>query len=175
MGLRPGRTMREPRRAWTRTARRIVKRAYVVGIPQAKLRMFGMGNPNLNHEIVLHLATTQKVQIRDNALEAARVAANKYFEKTIGIENYFFQIRVYPHQCLREHVALTGAGADRLSEGMRLAFGRPCGRAVLAKKNQKIMSVYAIKKFEEQAKHGLELGARKMPGHCVIVQGMAKA
>lgn len=162
--------MRDVRRSWSRTAKKVVTAAYVVGVPESRIRMHAMGNPKMvdKADLTLSLATSQPVQIRDNAMEAARVSANKVFEKAILPEDYFLQVRVYPHQCLREHIMMSGAGADRLSDGMRLAFGRPAGRAVIAKKGQKLMTVYTLKKYEENARRGLKIAAGKLPGKCRI-------
>lgn len=169
MGLKPARTQREPRRAWTRTARRKMKRAYIKGVPDSKIRVFNMGDAKVEDcEITVDLVSHLHCQIRDNALEAARVMANKIFENKIGKENYRFKIRVYPHQALREHAILTGAGADRLSKGMKQAFGRAVGRAAVVKKNQKIMSVWTMEKFEDLGREGIRRAARKVPGNCKV-------
>ena len=175
MGIRPGRTVRQPRRAWSRTAKRVAAKAFVKGVPDSKIHIFEMGSPAKKDEFdtAIDLVCLEKVQIRDNSLEAARVSANKIFEKNILPENYFFKVRVYPHQCLREHSMLTGAGADRLSDGMRLSFGRPTGRAAVVKKGQALMTVHTYKKFKEDAVDGLERAAKKMPGKCIVVEAKA--
>lgn len=172
MGVRPGRTMREPRRAWSRTAKRVASKAFVKGVPDARIHMFEMGSASKKDqfEIQIDLVSQSHVQIRDNALESARVSANKLFEKKILPENYFFKVRVYPHQCLREHSMLTGAGADRLSDGMRLSFGRPSGRAAVVTEGQAVMTVYTMKKFREDGWKGLERAAKKIPGSPIIVE-----
>ena len=172
MGIRPGRTVRTPGRPWSRTAKRVATKAFVKGVPDARIHMFEMGSPSKKDQfdVRLDLIAQEHVQIRDNALEAARVSANKLFEKKILPENYFFKVRVYPHQCLREHSMLTGAGADRLSDGMRLSFGRPIGRAAVVKPGQLIMTLYTTKKFREDGWIGLERAAKKMPGSPIIVE-----
>ncbi|MFC7029415.1 hypothetical protein ACFQH8_22010 [Halomicroarcula sp. GCM10025710] len=38
-------------------------------------------------------------------------------------------LRKFPHQVLRENKQATGAGADRVSDGMRQAFGKIVGTA----------------------------------------------
>ena len=38
-------------------------------------------------------------------------------------------MHTYPHQILRENKQATGAGADRVSQGMRLSFGKNVGTA----------------------------------------------
>ncbi len=110
----------------------------------------------------------ENVQIRDNALESARVMANKIFEKKITKDFYFFKVRKYPHQVLREHAILTGAGADRLSSGMRKAFGKPKGRAVRTKKEEVLMSLFTLKKYEHAAKEGLKRAVLKLPGNAKV-------
>lgn len=170
MGTRPGRTMRTPSRPWTRTSKRVAKQAYVTGVPDAKIRIFEMGSPAKAKEFdtIAELVCSEKVQMRDSALESGRIAANKLFEKKILKENYFFKINVYPHQCIREHSMLTGAGADRLSDGMRLSFGRPTGRAAVAHKGQTIMRVMTYKKYTDLAQDGLYRASSKVPGKCII-------
>ncbi|MEM0372400.1 MAG: 50S ribosomal protein L16 [archaeon] len=165
MGLKPGRTTREIRRPWTRTAKKKVKKAFVRGVPDSRLRAFDMGELDPRKaDIEIDLLSGGTFQIRDNAMESARVMANKVFEKKILKENYYFKVRKYPHQCLREHSMLTGAGADRLSSGMRKAFGHPTGRAIIVKKGEPLMSVYVRKEHLEAAKEGLYRAGQKIPG-----------
>jgi len=172
MGIRPGRTMKQPRRAWSRTAKRVASKAYVKGVPDARIHMFEMGSPSKKGQFNIHLdlVSREHVQIRDNALEAARISANKLFEKKILPENYFFKVRVYPHQCLREHTMASGAGADRISSGMRLSFGNPSGRAAVVKEGKTVMTLYTTKKFREDGWQGLERAEKKIPGSAIIVE-----
>ena len=166
MGLRPARTVRKLQRPYTRTTRKVVKKAFVKGVPDSKIRIFDMGNPqDMNkYQVQADLVVSMDCQIRHNALESARIATNKYLETQLTRENYYFKIRIYPHHVLREHAILTGAGADRLSSGMKLAFGRPSGRAAQVRKGQILMSVFTYKKFERQAKTGLRKAGSKLPG-----------
>ncbi|MEM3411860.1 MAG: 50S ribosomal protein L16 [archaeon] len=177
MALRPGRTVNnlktpKPKRAWTRTAKRVVEKAYIVGVPDTKVRLFVMGGLNPSQgEVKYILAPKLDVLIRDNALEAARLIANKYFEREFkNQDEYHFRVLTYPHQCLREHKMLTGAGADRLSSGMRHAFGIPTGRGVNVKKDQPIFAVITYQKYEKLAKEGLERAAKKLPGKCYVMR-----
>lgn len=66
------------------------------------------------------------------ALEAARIAGNKYMTKFAGKEAFHLRMRVHPFHVLRINKMLSCAGADRLQTGMRGAFGKPqvrrCGR-----------------------------------------------
>jgi len=172
MGIRPGRTTRPTRRAWSRTAKRVAKRAYVKGVPDARIHIFDMGTHSkmAEFETQLDLVCRTDVQARDNSLEAARVSANKLFEKQLLPENYFFKVRVYPHQCLREHSIAMGAGADRVSSGMRLSFGTPTGRAAVIRKGQTIMTLYTHKNFKELGTKGLIRAAKKLAGNCIVIE-----
>ena len=96
------------------------------GAPNSKVRQYHMG-VDKRYEIEARFVALQPIQLRDVSLESARQAANKFLEKNL-ITNYYFQIVPYAHLVLREHSALGVAGADRISKGMKLAFGRPKGR-----------------------------------------------
>ncbi|WP_456471851.1 50S ribosomal protein L16 [Methanocaldococcus sp.] len=145
------------------------RKEYIKGVPQPKVVHFIMGNLSADFPVQLDLVSTKAIQIRHNALEAARVAANKYLTKQCGRLGYKFQIRVYPHQVLREHKMATGAGADRISDGMRLAFGKPIGTAARVKEGQAVMSVWVNPDKYEAAKEALRRAAMKLPMPCKIV------
>ncbi len=151
MGKRPARCFRKPVRAYTRTARRVVTKAYIVGVPDSRIRIFDMGKPG-DYDCEVSLVVSEPGRIRDTSLESLRVSVNKFLERQLGSGNYYFKIRVYPHQVLREHAMLTGAGADRLSKGMKKAFGKPVGRAAQVKEGQKIMSIFVPKDKVDIAK-----------------------
>ena len=87
------------------------------------------------------MVARNSVQVRNNALEAARVASHKVLEKGIGVENYFLKILIYPHHVLRENALATGAGADRFQTGMRKSFGKPISTAARVKANQNMIEV----------------------------------
>ncbi len=169
MGLRPGRTMRKLERPYTRISYRNPRKGYVKGVPQPKIRMFEMGNKEGNFDTALYLIAKESGQIRHNALEAARVTANKFLEKKLGSSNYFLKILVYPHQVIREKPIAMGAGADRYSQGMRLAFGKPVGTAARVFVNHRIMVVKTNKQNVEIAKQALKKAASKISVPCRIV------
>jgi large subunit ribosomal protein L10e len=121
-----------------------------------------MGDPKGKYDVVLHLIAQKAVQIRHNALEAARIDANKFVSKRLG-KNYFFKILVYPFQVLREKPIAMGAGADRFSQGMRLAFGKPVGTAVRTRPGQRLMSLWVKKEDVEVARKALKRAGFKLP------------
>ncbi len=165
MPLRPAKCFRNLERPYTRISYKVKNKNFIPGAPETKIREFEMGNKNLlnNYEIKVMLIAKNNLQIRDNAIEAARVMINKYLEKNVGKENYFFIIKKYPHHVLREHPIATGAGADRYSQGMRLAFGRPIGRAIRVLKDDIIFEIFTYKRFLEHAKEAMKRGKSKLP------------
>ena len=83
---------------------------------------------------VAHLVSDEKEQISSEAMEAARVACNKYMIKTCGKDGFHIRTRCHPHHVIRQNKMLSCAGADRLQTGMRGAFGKPEGVCARVKK-----------------------------------------
>jgi len=139
------------------------------GVPGSKIRIFDMGNPKGDFAVCVSLVAEEACQIRHSALEAARISANKLLMKRVGRNNFYMKIRVFPHHVLREHKLAVGAGADRISSGMRRAFGRPVGTAARVKAGQRIMSVSVNPENYEFAKEALKRASYKLPTPCRIV------
>ena len=55
----------------------------------------------------------EKENVSSEALEAARIAANKYMTKYAGKEAFHLRVRVHPFHVLRINKMLSCAGADR--------------------------------------------------------------
>lgn len=116
-------------------------KSYIKTIPQQKIVKFNMGKPDLSklrHHLTM--VSTEKVQLRHNALEACRQYINKKIDQQFT-GNYSFKIIPYPHHVQRENKMLTGAGADRMQTGMQLAYGKPVGKAAILKPGSKIFFV----------------------------------
>ena len=159
--------MRKRERPWTRVSRKKPRRSYVVGVPAPRIHQFEMGNKEGIFNRVVYLISKDAVQIRSNALEAARVVANKLLSKKLG-KNFFMKILVYPHHVLREHSIATGAGADRYSQGMRKAFGRPVGVAAQVRSGQKLIEVRVDKQHVPVAKEALKRAGSKLSARTTI-------
>ena len=169
MGLRPGKCYRGHQRAYTRIATHVPRKSYVKGVPKGKIAEFE-GGTKANYTNVIFLVAKRNVQIRHNALESARVTAIQLLEKGMGKGNtYFFKIRVYPHQILRENAMATGAGADRFQTGMRQRFGKPISTAAKVFEGQKVLEVRVNKGQIEVAKHALLKARYKLPTPCRII------
>jgi len=101
------------------------------------------------YPIVLDVQTKERVQLRDNAIEAVRQYFNRFIQVRIG-KDFYFEVRIYPHHILRENKMLTGAGADRMQTGMSRAFGKSIGRAALVKPGQSLF-VIGVKTPKQEA------------------------
>ena len=142
------------------------RKEYIHGVPQPKITKFEMGNYQVmtDYAIKGELIAVEAGQIRHNALEAARIAVNKYLAGSVGDQNFYFRIRVYPHHVLRENKLMAFAGADRLQDGMRQAFGKPIGTAARVYPGHIILEVWASREnHEEHVKEALRRGGDKFP------------
>jgi large subunit ribosomal protein L10e len=152
-----GRNYRSPRgQSYTRMK-------YIHGSPNPKVSKFNMGDLSTHFPRRIHLVSMEAVQIRHNALESGRVAANKVLFDKYGETGYRLELCVYPHIILRENKMIATAGADRLQEGMRRAFGKPTGRAARVHNGQSIYIVYVPVDGVDVARHACETAGTKMP------------
>lgn len=122
-----------------------IKRAsFIKAIPASKIVKFNMGNQkdfdSGAHKFLIRYICSEKVQIRDNSLEACRMLLNKILDREIPGQ-FYFQIKVYPHHILRENKTAAGAGADRLSSGMKHSFGVTVGRAAILNPGKELFFV----------------------------------
>jgi large subunit ribosomal protein L10e len=65
---------------------------------------------------------------------------------------------------LRENKMIAAAGADRLQEGMRRAFGKALNLGARVKAGQVIMEMHVKKEHLELAKKSLRGACVKLPG-----------
>ena len=144
------------------------RKEYIHGSPLSRLSKYTMGDTKARFEQRAALISLKDVQIRHNALEAARVAANKVLFDKLGEKGYCLRIQVYPHQVLRENKMMAFAGADRLQEGMRKSFGTPTGTAARVRTNQVIMVADVNANGTEAAKYALLQGSKKLPTLCRV-------
>ena len=160
---------RKPARMWRRLERPYTRVEYIDGVPGIRIRQFEMGNRSATFPVMVTLVAEEAVQIRDIALEAARLAAGKYMAKMAGSSSFKLKIRIYPHHVLREHKMAVGAGADRISQGMRRAFGKPVGRAARVFPGTKILSLWVKPEHFDFAKEALKRAGQKLPTPTKIV------
>mgnify|MGYP001582545177 FL=1 len=158
--LRPGRSLRAIERPWTRFSTRKTK-SYIPTMPAGKMHQFLMGEVNNNFDTTLKLVARKPAQIRDNAMEAARIVATNFLEKKAP-KGYFLRFLLYPHQIIREKPIAQGAGADRYSRGMKLAFGKPAGKAVQIHEGQSLLTLQVNKNNLVLGKQALKKAALKL-------------
>jgi len=137
---------------YTRVSR-LKGRSYIKTVPPQKIVKFIMGKENIYPHILTVIALS-RAQIRDSALEACRQFINKKMDIALPGQ-YFFKVVPFPHHIQRENKMLSMAGADRLSTGMQLSFGRAIGKAAIVDKGSQVF------KFEVPNEKGIEV-ARKL-------------
>ena len=145
------------------------RRKYMGGIPGSKIVKFTMGNTSKDFTHRVELVNIKDVQIRHNALESARIAANRVMEKYVGRDDFMLKIIPYPHQIIREHKRVNVAQADRFQEGMKKAYGKPAMVAARIKDKQSIIIAEVNKNNVEYAKTALKRASAKFPSPCRIV------
>lgn len=145
------------------------RREYVRSMPPAKIARFTIGEPSTGYEYTVSLVAPHDAEIGGSALESARVTANKVLTGATGGKFFLLRVCVYPHEVVRGHKLMGFAGADRLSQGMRLSFGKPTGRAARVSMNQKILAVDVNKDRIDLAKEALKRASKKLPTPCNIV------
>ena len=144
------------------------RRKYMGGVPHSRIAQFEMGNKKANFPVEMNLVADNACQIRHTALEAARIACNRYIQRRAGTQGYFMKIRVYPHEVLRENKMATGAGADRISSGMRGSFGKAVSTAARVKRDQKLFTLKVNRANFLDAKKALWKAGLKVPTTCTI-------
>lgn len=123
------------------------------------------------HPFTVKLITEEKVQIRDNALEACRMLINKLLDRN-ALGQYYFAVKVYPHHILRENKSAGGgvAGADRISSGMKHSFGTAIGRAAIANAGKDIFFVSCEnEKAARTARDALTHVKAKIPSRTKVI------
>lgn len=143
------------------------RREYIGGVPANRINQFEHGTKS-DFPVRMVLHAKEQCQIRHIALEAARISANRFLAKRVGNSNYFMKILVYPHNVLRENKIAVGAGADRISDGMRHAFGKPVGTAARVSRNQSIIVLETTPTNFKFAKEAMYRASIKLPTPCWI-------
>ena len=112
----------------------------------------------------VNLVSDEYEQLSAEALEAARICANKYMVKFAGKDYFHIRMRVHPFHIVRINKMLSCAGADRLQTGMRGAFGKPQGLVARVKIGQPLISIRCKDNQEATAIEALRRAKFKFPG-----------
>ena len=166
------RTIERPYTRWSK----VRKKAFVKSRPGKKVIKFDMGDlkggyAHFNYHI--QVISKDLTNVRTNAIEAARIAALKRLEANLGRFGFYFRIKIVPHHVIRENPLAAGAGADRLSTGMKHSFGKTIGTAAKVEAGKTVMEVYCDKSAEAVVREALRVATKKLPLR-VSIQGEAQ-
>jgi large subunit ribosomal protein L10e len=167
MGRRPGRCYRYQKN------KPYIKSRYCRGVPDAKIKIFDAGKKRAHVDefpYCVHLLSGELEQLSSEAIEAARICANKYMVKFTGKEGFHLRVRVHPFHVLRINKMLSCAGADRLQTGMRGAFGKPAGLTARVDIGQILISIRTKENAVKYATEALRRSGFKFPGAQKVVQ-----
>lgn len=166
MGRRPARCYRCCR------GKPYPKSRYNRGVPDPKIRIYDIGRkkaPVNQLGYSVHIVSDEVEQISSEALEAARIACNKYLTKHVGKDNFHLRCRVHPWHVIRINKMLSCAGADRLQTGMRQAFGKSYGKVARVKIGSILYSVRLDKQHVKPALEAFRRAKNKFPGRQKII------
>merc|ERR1711907_67412 len=96
------------------------------GVPDPKLRIYDVGKKKAPY---------------DRFSSCVHLVCYKYMTVNCGKENFHMRIRVHPWHVVRINKMLSCAGADRLQQGMRGAFGKALCKSARVSIGQILMSV----------------------------------
>lgn len=167
--LRKGCTYRKIERPFTRKSKYRSKN-FARSIPTSKIVKHQMGEVKKEFPVKFELVAKNPVQIRHNAIESSRQTVNRQLEKKLGKGAFFFKLRIYPHHILRENPLASGAGADRMSTGMKMSYGKTIGIAAQVKKGQTIFELSVGKSQAKLGKEALRKAIHKLPCSCSIIE-----
>ncbi|EEA28135.1 hypothetical protein TMatcc_003558 [Talaromyces marneffei ATCC 18224] len=142
------------------------------GVPDPKIRIFDLGRKKANVDdfpTCVHMVSNEYEQLSSEALEAARICANKYLVKSAGKEGFHLRVRAHPFHVVRINKMLSCAGADRLQTGMRGAFGKPNGSVARVNIGQILLSVRTRDANRALAVEALRRSMYKFPGRQKII------
>merc|ERR1712008_167170 len=146
------------------------------GVPDPKIRIYDAGKkkfPVDEFPFAAHLVSVEKEQVSSEALEAARVACNKYMVKNAGKDAFHLRIRVHPWHVLRINKMLSCAGADRLPTVMealrRAKYKFPGKQRLCASENWGFTKLrrdqyVALKALGQLVKNGVDTKVASLKG-----------
>ncbi|KAI5807495.1 60S ribosomal protein L10-B [Peziza echinospora] len=142
------------------------------GVPDPKIKIFDLGRKKAGVDefpLCIHLVSNEYEQLSSEALEAARICANKYLVKVSGKDAFHMRVRAHPFHVIRINKMLSCAGADRLQTGMRGAWGKPNGTVARVNIGQVLLSVRTKDSNRAVAIEALRRSQYKFPGRQKII------
>lgn len=165
MGRRPARCYRYQKN------KPYPKSRYNRGVPDPKIRLYDGGKKKSQWDdfpCCVHLVSKEKEMISSESLESARIAANKYMVTKTSKDAFHMRVRVHPWHTVRINKMLSCAGADRLQQGMRGAFGKPYIKTARVSIDQVLISIRTKPQNVEHAKEALNRSRFKFAGRQVV-------
>src|SRR3989344_3795678 len=166
-GLRKGHCYSRLERPYTRHSR-VKAKSYIKTLPQIKIVRFEMGNSRKQFNYEIRLISNKDHQIRQNALESARLVINRHLYEDLGAKEYHLKLNIYPYHVLRENKMLGGAHADRLQTGMAHSFGKTVNLSAQARKGKVVFIIKVDENNMDKAKEIARLAPPKMPGKYAV-------
>ncbi|KAG9009744.1 60S ribosomal protein L10 [Tulasnella sp. JGI-2019a] len=148
------------------------KSRYNRGVPDPKIRIFDLGRKRASVDdfpYCVHMVSDEYEQLSSEALEAARICANKYITKTSGKDSFHLRVRVHPFHVIRINKMLSCAGADRLQTGMRGAWGKPYGTVARVNIGQVLLSIRTKESNAAVVMEALRRSRYKFPGRQKLI------
>ncbi|EMP41497.1 60S ribosomal protein L10 [Chelonia mydas] len=127
--------------------------------PDAKIRIFDLGRKKAKVDefpLCGHMVSDEYEQLSSEALEAARICADKYMVKSCGKDGFHIRVRLHPFHVIRIN--------KMLQTGMRGAFGKPQGTVARVHIGQVIMSIRTKAQNKEHVVEALRRAKFKFPG-----------
>lgn len=155
------RKVERPYTRWSKSR----KKAFVKSRPGKKIIKYDMGDIKGGHDqfpLHLTLVTKDTAQMRTNSIEACRITGLKRLEKALGRSGFYLRIRAVPHQMVRENPLAAGAGADRLSTGMKHSFGKIIGTSCQVHEGKVIFDLFMRKEDELLGRDTLKRMSKKL-------------
>jgi len=130
-------------RPYTRVSK-VKSKSYIKVVPPNKVVKYNIGNQKAYVEgrlpFILSMISDEQLVIKDLAIESARMVLTKNLETKLPGKFYLW-VKIHPHHILRNNKASAGAGADRISTGMKQSFGIIEGRAARVLGGQELFMV----------------------------------
>jgi len=153
---------------YTRKSMKVKHLNYIKAVPNQKVTKFNMGDvPKFTrgefpYRMVIY--SLINVQIKDNALEAARQFLNNQMTKRCQ-NNYSISLKPYPHQVARENKTFSGGSkGERVQSGMAHSFGTSMARTAYVKQGSPIFIIaYENKKDTEFIRNLCKSATPKLP------------
>lgn len=127
------------------TSKGFTRREFMKSVPSSfiSFKVGGLDDCDATSFLGIEFVERNK-QVSRRCIESLRIIANREVQSSFGVKTkeYKLNLLIYPFQVERKNKAPTGAGADRISSGMRQAFGKnEMDMARIRKANQRFLSI----------------------------------